>query len=103
MRRWIGALVVLTACTSKTGPRLDAVGPRVVSNATSQPLAIYGERLAPGMKLVLELQPPVSLATVFVDAKQLAARLPAAPLNPDVPSLRVPAHLVDASGARVAG
>src|SRR5688500_5600919 len=101
MHRRSWALVVLAAC--QTGPRLDAVGPRVISNATSQPLAIYGERFTPGMKLVLELQPPVSLPTVVVDRKQLAARLPAAPLPADVASLRVPAHLINAEGQRVAG
>ncbi len=58
-------------------PRLDSVGPRLTSNQTSQPLAIHGEGLVPGLRLVLG--PPLSreLPLVVVDARHAYARLPA--------------------------
>lgn len=58
------------------GPRLASVGPRLTSNETSQPLSIQGERLVPGLRLVLG--PPLSLELplVVVDAGHAYARLP---------------------------
>ncbi|WP_375771152.1 MtsA protein [Archangium gephyra] len=58
-------------------PRLDAVGPRLTSNQTSQPLAIHGEGLVPGLRLVLG--PPLSreLPLSVVDARHAYTRLPA--------------------------
>ncbi|HEY0095812.1 MAG TPA: MtsA protein, partial [Archangium sp.] len=57
-------------------PRLDSVGPRLTSNQTSQPLAIHGEGLVPGLRLALG--PPLSreLALTVVDARHAYARLP---------------------------
>ncbi|WP_369945888.1 MtsA protein [Vitiosangium sp. GDMCC 1.1324] len=58
-------------------PRLESVGPRLTSNQTAQPLAIQGEGLAPGLRLVLG--PPLSLELplTVVDARHAYAKLPA--------------------------
>ncbi|HLM44688.1 MAG TPA: MtsA protein, partial [Myxococcaceae bacterium] len=57
-------------------PRLDSVGPRLTSNQTSQPLAVHGEGLVPGLRLVLG--PPLSreLPLTVVDARHAYTRLP---------------------------
>jgi len=38
---------------ARSAARLVAVGPRLTSNQTSEPLAVHGEALEPGMRLVL--------------------------------------------------
>lgn len=57
--------------------RLLTVGPRLLSNQTSQPLSITGEGLAAGMELLLG--PPLnqSLKLTVVDERHAYARLPA--------------------------
>ncbi|WP_241758673.1 MtsA protein [Pyxidicoccus parkwayensis] len=86
---------------STTGPRLLSVGPRLTSNETSQPLSVYGERLVPGLRLVLG--PPLSreLPLVVVDAGHAYARLPSGLALPeDVPQVVVEARLSgDAEGS----
>ncbi|MFL5357352.1 MtsA protein [Archangium sp.] len=85
----IAALLVILAATgvvlSRHGARpapvpharIDSVGPRLTSNQTSQPLAVYGEGLMPGLRLVLG--PPLSreLPLSVVDARHAYTRLPA--------------------------
>ncbi|HET9156479.1 MAG TPA: MtsA protein, partial [Myxococcaceae bacterium] len=58
-------------------PRLTDVGPRVVSNQTAQPLALYGNHLRRGMKL--RLGPPFdrTVQVTVVDEGHAYARLPA--------------------------
>jgi DNA-binding beta-propeller fold protein YncE len=79
-------------------PRLVSVGPRLTSNETSQPLSVYGERLVPGLRLVLG--PPLSreLPLTVVDAGHAYARLPAGLALPeDVPQVVVEARLAPAA------
>ncbi|MFP2913035.1 YncE family protein, partial [Pyxidicoccus sp. 3LFB2] len=82
-----------------SGPRLVSVSPRLLSNETSQPLSIQGERLVPGLKLVLG--PPLSreLPLVVVDARHAYARLPGdLTLPEDPPQVVVEARLEGAEG-----
>ena len=84
---------------SASRPRLMSLGPRLVSNETSQPLSIHGERLVPGLKLVLG--PPLSreLPLVVVDAGHAYARLPAGLALPeDSPQVLVEARLAGGEG-----
>src|SRR5690348_8610872 len=74
------------AAPARSAARLVAVGPRLTSNQTSEPLAVYGEALEPGLRLVLG--PPVSreLPLKVVDARHAYARLPAdVKLPPELP------------------
>ncbi len=71
-------LLVLAAGCSRCGPpRLDAVGPRIVSNQTTYPVMLYGERFTEGMKL--QVGPPYSteLPCALVDKTHATALLPA--------------------------
>lgn len=58
-------------------PTLLSAGPRLLSNQTSQPLTVRGERLSPGAKL--KLGPPVdrTLALTVLSPEHAFARLPA--------------------------
>lgn len=80
------------------GARLTAIGPRLLSNQTSQPLAIYGEGLKSGM--VLELGPPVSrqLPLVVWDEGHAFARLPGGAQLGTFPESVVEARVVGAEG-----
>ncbi|WP_223752400.1 MtsA protein [Myxococcus sp. RHSTA-1-4] len=83
-----------TPVESTSRPKLVSVGPKLTSNETSQPLSVYGERLVPGLKLVLG--PPLSreLPLVVVDAGHAYARLPAGLALPeDSPQAVVEARL----------
>jgi DNA-binding beta-propeller fold protein YncE/mono/diheme cytochrome c family protein len=84
---------------ARSGARPVAVGPRLTSNQTSEPLAVYGEALEPGLRLVLG--PPVSreLPLKVVDARHAYARLPAdVKLSPELPIASVTVRLGAASG-----
>src|SRR5271154_2931697 len=58
-------------------PVLRDIGPRQLSNQTSQPLALVGEYFYPGM--TLQLGPPFgrTLPLTVLDAQHAYARLPA--------------------------
>ncbi len=89
-----------SATVSPPGPRLLSVGPRLLSNETSQPLSIQGERLVPG--LTLTLGPPLSreVPLVVVDAGHAYARLPAGLALPeDMPQVVVEARLAGGEGS----
>lgn len=80
-------------------PRLSSLGPRLTSNQTSEPLAVYGERLRPGLRL--SLGPPLSreLPLHVVDAGHAYARLPGGLALPGgVPQAVVTARLVGGEG-----
>lgn len=70
------------AAAAPAGPRLLDVGPRFVSNQTSQPLALYGEQLDAKVLTVTVKGPDdsaittLSIPTVKVDDRHLYARLP---------------------------
>ena len=57
--------------------RLTGVGPRVVSNQTSQPVSLYGENLRRGMRLRLSEPFDRTVPMTVVDARHAYARLPA--------------------------
>lgn len=81
------------------GPRLTSVGPRLTSNQTSQPVSVYGERLRPGLRLVLG--PPLSLEVPLkvVDAGHAYARLPAGLALPEAtPQVVVTVRLSEGEG-----
>jgi len=78
----IALLAVVTAVAWQTQlrrpePRLTDVGPRMVSNQTSQPISLYGEALRRGTNL--RLGPPFdrTVPMTVVDARHAFARLPA--------------------------
>lgn len=89
---------------AQPGPRLLAVGPKLTSNQTSQPLAVYGERLTPGLRLVVG--PPLSLELPLKveDAGHAYARLPAGlALPPDAPQVVVTVRLAGGEGTAPEG
>jgi DNA-binding beta-propeller fold protein YncE len=120
MKRSLAVLVALALCAGAVGvlvsrdqeapppaapeparvaARLLAVGPRLTSNQTSQPLAVYGEGLEQGMRLALG--PPLSreLPLKVVDARHAYARLPAhLALPADQPQVSVTVQLASAPG-----
>src|SRR5262249_24502887 len=57
--------------------RLLDVGPRMVSNQTSQPLQLLGENLRPGLKLHLSAPFSRTVPMTVVDARHAYARIPA--------------------------
>lgn len=81
-------------------PRLVGVGPKLVSNQTSQPLSVYGEGLVPGLELVLG--PPLSrkLPLVVEDERHAYARLPA---GLTLPASEVQAYVSVRLGAAPSG
>ncbi|MFL5343784.1 MAG: MtsA protein [Hyalangium sp.] len=85
---------------ARPAARLQAVGPHLTSNQTSQPLAVYGEGLEPGMRLTLG--PPVSreLPLKVVDARHAYTRLPAdVVLPPELPQASARVRLVAPPGS----
>ncbi|HVG61241.1 MAG TPA: MtsA protein, partial [Hyalangium sp.] len=87
---------------ARAAARLVAVGPRLTSNQTSEPLSVYGEGLEQGMRLALG--PPVSreLPLKVVDARHAYARLPAGVvLPPELPVASVEVRLLAAPGSPV--
>jgi hypothetical protein len=85
---------------TRAAARLVAVGPRLTSNQTSEPLAVHGEGLEQGMRLALG--PPVSreLPLKVVDARHAYARLPAGVvLPPELPLASVEVRLLAAAGS----
>ncbi|MDY7226536.1 MtsA protein [Hyalangium rubrum] len=89
---------------TRPAAKLLAVGPRLTSNQTSQPLAVYGEGLEPGMRLALG--PPLSreLALKVVDGRHAYARLPGElPLPAGMPQVNVKARLLADPGTATEG
>jgi hypothetical protein len=121
MKRTFGAVTALVLCVAgvvvflqrssqprtpnptdpaRVAARLVAVGPRLTSNQTSEPLSVYGEGLEQGMRLALG--PPVSreLPLKVVDARHAYARLPAGvELPPGLPLASVGVRLIAAPGS----
>jgi DNA-binding beta-propeller fold protein YncE len=89
---------------ARPAARLLAVGPRLTSNQTAQPLAVYGERLEPGMRLALGAPLSRELPLKVVDERHAYARLPADLTLPvELPQASVTARLVVAQGAAPEG
>lgn len=72
----VGGIVWQTRLRRPEG-RLTEVGPRVVSNQTSQPISLYGENLRPGMKLRLSAPFERTVPMTVADGRHAYARLPA--------------------------
>ncbi|MFL5321544.1 MAG: MtsA protein [Myxococcaceae bacterium] len=58
-------------------PQLAAIGPRLLSNQTSQPIIVYGDQLEPGLTLSLGTPFNRKIALVPGDGHHAFARLPA--------------------------
>jgi DNA-binding beta-propeller fold protein YncE len=100
--------LLATACVEASAPRLpprlNAVGPRVISNASSYPLMIWGENLAEGTVAVIRTVPPVRLKTSRVDDRHLTARLPSdLPILPQISAATFGVVLTDVKGSTLAG
>lgn len=80
-------------------PRLISVGPRLLSNQTSQPLTITGEGLSSGLKLQFGPPVDVSVPLVALDPEHAYSRLPTGLLLPEGESeVAVPVSLEGAAG-----
>ncbi len=77
---------------------LGVVGPRLLSNQTSQPLTVTGEGLAPGMTLELEGAVTLSLPLRVLDASHAFARLPGELDLGAAPEVLVQARVAGATG-----
>lgn len=92
----ISAGLALSGCTSSAAPppppravqvaaapsatpslMLRDLGPRLISNQTAQPLALYGDGFTPGLMLSLGAPFSRELPLVVLDARHAYARLPA--------------------------
>lgn len=108
-RSAIGVLLVFSACVEAERPvalppRLNAVGPRVISNASSYPLMFWGENLSEGTVAVIRSVPPVRLPTIKIDDRHLSARLPSdLPMLPQISAATFGVVLVDVKGSTLAG
>lgn len=75
--RALACLVITLAACHREPAQLTDVGPRVVSNQTSQPLALIGTGFRDGMELELGAPFNRKVAVKVVDATHAYARLPA--------------------------
>lgn len=82
----------------KPTARLLTVGPRLLSNQTSQPISVTGEGLVAGMKLTLGAPASTSLPLVVVDAQHAFARLPAGLNAGSFPEALIDASIAGAEG-----
>jgi DNA-binding beta-propeller fold protein YncE len=84
---------------ARSTARLVSVGPRLTSNQTAQPLAVYGEGLEPGMRLALGAPLSRELPLKVVDGRHAYTRLPADVVLPaELPQASVTVRLVSAQG-----
>ena len=65
------------AAAAGARPRLLAVGPRLLSNQTSQPISVWATHLKPGMTLELSGAVTLSLPLTVLDETHAFTRLPA--------------------------
>jgi DNA-binding beta-propeller fold protein YncE len=94
------ALGALTLFHHGPAPVLHDVGPRQVSNQTSQPLALVGDNFYPGMTLALGPPFARTLPLTVVDAHHAYARLPPDLMLPSATvQVAVPLHLSRAPSA----
>jgi DNA-binding beta-propeller fold protein YncE len=87
-----------------TAPEIASISPRMITNTTSYPVVIYGERLVPGLELRILADPPITVDTVFIDARHLTARVPPIrTIQPDLSTVELSAELVTSAGAKTIG
>lgn len=93
-----------TRAAAAARPKLTAIGPKVVSNASAYPVMIYGENLPKGARLKIHQNPPVEVPTHFVDSGHLTALLPPGlRVGPNQTATRLQASLQVTGTASVAG
>ncbi len=78
--------------------KLISVGPRLLSNQTSQPISVVGEGLEPGMALQLGAPLSLSLPLVVIDRRHAFARLPGGLSIGTFPEVMVEATILRAEG-----
>lgn len=78
--------------------KLLTVGPRLLSNQTSQPISVTGEGLVDGMELILGEPVKLVLKLTVLDEHHAYARLPAHAAAGDFPEALVEATLTRAEG-----
>jgi len=88
---------------ARVGPRLLAVGPRTLSNQTSQPLTVVGERLTPDLRLRLGAPVELDVPLTVLDERHAYARLPGALALGDAAEVRVPVTLRAPTGPQPSG
>lgn len=96
--------IVLRARTSApaNAPLLRDVGPRYISNQTSQPLALHGAHFVEGMRLELGAPFGREVPVTVWDATLAYARLPAdLALPPSAAEAQVPLRIAGTTGAPV--
>lgn len=71
------APVAIDAGAGVGAPHLLAVGPRLLSNQTSQPISVWGTHLKAGMKLELSGAAKLTVPLVVLDESHAFGRLPA--------------------------
>jgi len=108
-----GALVIATAsllalrrpsASARPGVRLGDVGPRLTSNQTSQPLALYGDGLERGMQLHLGTPFNRNVPIAVLDSRHGFLRLPAdLDLPPSQAQVTLKLTLTDTEGNGLPG
>lgn len=116
LRPALACLLLLAACKKSPptetpdagppaapGPHLTSVGPRLLSNQTSQPVAVQGERLTPGLSLALGAPVDRVFPLTVLDERHAYARLPAHLALGAGAEVPVPVTLKAASGPAPTG
>jgi DNA-binding beta-propeller fold protein YncE len=85
------------------GPRLDAAGPRLLSNETAQPIMLWGRGFPQGAQVRVGAPLHASLEAERLDAQHLTALLPPLPLPPEVAEAQVELRVHDAQGRALEG
>lgn len=103
LSRFISCVLVSMACVvtgcgrkSSTPPRavrLQSVGPRLISNQTSQPLSVTAEGLTPGARLRIGGPWNLELPLAVIDERHGYVRLPVPAMPPEVPQQSVQVEL----------
>jgi hypothetical protein len=84
-------------------PKITAIAPKMISNATSYPIMIYGEGFTPNLLLEIAARSAITVETSFIDARHLTARVPPiTDVDPDVSTVQLQATLLLDGGARSA-
>jgi DNA-binding beta-propeller fold protein YncE len=108
----LACLLLLTACPRRPAEvadagappaRLSSIGPRLLSNQTSQPVAVQGEGLTPGLTLSLGAPVLREVPLTVLDERHAWARLPAHLALGDAAEVAVPVTLKSPAGPPPSG
>src|SRR5215468_6827966 len=91
--------------TSASQPALHlrGIGPRLISNQTSQPLAVYGDGFQSGMRLHLGAPFERDVAVAVLDKQHGYLRLSGLDMPPGTAEATVPVTISRLEGAQVTG